>query len=109
MPGKFFTGHVPMPGKIRVRERPQIAVPGKDHANATEKRGWIEYARRGTKNPKRYAYRRRWIRDSAGNWVKSNPKRLKSIRPLTEEEYVRRITGEGRDAITGRKRRDRSD
>jgi hypothetical protein len=95
-------------GKERRRERRSIALPDKERQEVNERRGWIEYAKRGTKNPKRYAYRRRW-KKVADKWIKSESTRLKSIPPLTEEEYVRRITHEGRDPSTGRKRRNRED
>ncbi len=92
----------------KIRRRVSINLPDKKRQDVTERRGWIEYAKRGTKNPKRYAYRRRWKKDG-GLWVKSKLERLKSIPPLTEEEYVKRITGEGRDPTTGRRKRDRAD
>jgi hypothetical protein len=95
-------------GKERRRERRSIHLPDKERQEVAERRGWIEYAKRGTKNPKRYAYRRRW-KKVADKWIKSESVRLKSIPPLTEEEYVRRITREGRDPSTGRKRRNRED
>jgi hypothetical protein len=107
LPGKsHFSERDDLPGKIRQRQ--SIGLPDKIRQEATERRGWIEYAKRGTKNPKRYAYRRRW-KKIGGKWIKAESKRLKSIPPLTEEEYVRRITGEGRNPTTGRKRRDRAD
>jgi hypothetical protein len=93
-------------GNERRRERRSVTLPDKDRQEVAERRGWIEYAKRGTKNPKRYAYRRRWKKDG-GKWVKSESTRLKSIPPLTEEQYVRRITGEGRDPATGRRKRNR--
>jgi hypothetical protein len=97
-----------MPDKKRdlpdKKERRRESLPDKIQS---ERRGWIEYAKRGTKNPKRYAYRRRWVRAEGGQWVKSKAKRLKSIPPLTEDDYVKRIRSEGRDTTTGRKRRDR--
>lgn len=97
----------PLPDKKR--ERRTIHLPDKqrkERVDAADRRGWIEYARRGTKNPRRYAYRRRWVRKNDGTWVKSESTRLKSIPPLTEEDYVKRITGEGRDPVTGRRKRD---
>jgi hypothetical protein len=51
-------------------------------------KGWIEYPLKGTKNPKRYAYRRQWQK-VGGQWVKTAPIRMKSIDPLTQEEYVK--------------------
>ena len=95
-------------GIERRRQRQNVQLPDKARQEVTERHGWIEYAKRGTKNPKRYAYRRRW-KKSGGLWVKSESSRLKSIPPLTEEEYVKRITGEGRDPTTGRRKRDRAD
>lgn len=96
----ILSGNQSMPDK---KERRRDSLPDKE---IDERRGWIEYAKRGTKNPKRYAYRRRWKREN-GQWVKSKVKRMKSILPLTEEDYVKRIRSEGRDTTTGRKRRDR--
>jgi len=96
-----------MPDKIRERRLVQIA--DKERPDVPERRGWIEYSKRGTKNPKRYAYRRRWIRAEGGTWVKSKVKRLRSIPPLTEEDYVKRITDEGRDPNTGRRKPDSRD
>lgn len=101
-----FVGHTLLPDKRR--ERQTIALPDKEQRDVAERRGWIEYAKRGTKNPKRYAYRRRW-KKSDGKWVKSESKRLRSIPPLTEDDYVKRITNEGRDPTTGRRKRDRGD
>ena len=101
---KIFVGHAGLPDKLR--ERRSIPLPDKERPDVTERRGWIEYSKRGTKNPKRYAYRRRWIRDASGGWVKSKVKRLRSIPPLSEEDYVKRITSEGRDPVTGRRKRD---
>ena len=101
-----FVGQGSMPDKRR--ERQTIELPDKDRRNVTERRGWIEYAKRGTKNPKRYAYRRRW-KKSGGKWVKSESTRLKSIPPLTEEDYDTRITRDGRNPTTGRRKRDRGD
>lgn len=49
--------------------------------------GWIEWRKRGTKNPKRYAYRRRYVGQIDGKWQLSTPVRLREIRPKTEEEY----------------------
>ena len=95
-------------GNERRRQRQNVQLPDKARQEVTERRGWIEYAKRGTKNPKRYAYRRRW-KKVGGLWVKSESSRLKSIPPLTEEEYVKRITGEGRDPTTGRRKRDHAD
>lgn len=101
-----FVGHTHLPDKRR--ERQTIELPDKERRDVAERRGWIEYAKRGTKNPKRYAYRRRW-KKSGGKWVKSESTRLKSIPPLTEEDYVKRITSEGRNPTTGRRKRDRGD
>jgi hypothetical protein len=95
-------------GNERRRQRKNVQLPDKERQEVAERRGWIEYAKRGTKNPKRYAYRRRWKKEG-GKWVKSESSRLSSIPPLTEEEYVRRITREGRDPVTGRRKRDRAD
>jgi len=108
LPDKInFVGQSDVPDKRR--ERRTIQLADKERPEVMERRGWIEYAKRGTKNPKRYAYRRRWERNSSGQWVKSKVKRLRSIPPLSEEEYVKRIAGEGRDTTTGRRKRDRSD
>jgi len=99
-----LSGNNHLPDKIR--ERRSVQVADKERPDVVERRGWIEYSKRGTKNPKRYAYRRRWIRAEGGSWVKSKVKRLRSIPPLTEEDYVKRITDEGRDPTTGRRKPD---
>lgn len=84
------------------REKTRILV-GKEESDEDSRNGWIEYQKKGTKNPKRYACRRRWVRKD-GVWVKSKAKRLSSILPLTEEEYVARLEWEGRDKDTGRRK-----
>jgi hypothetical protein len=109
-----LSGNQSVPDKKRTlpdkKERRREQLPDKDAGSLpdknNERRGWIEYAKRGTKNPKRYAYRRRWERAESG-WVKSKQTRVKSIPPLSEEDYVKRIANEGRNQTTGRKRRDR--
>ena len=70
----------------------------------TERRGWIEVRQTRHKEPKRYAYRRRWERAESG-WVRSQKQtRVKSIPPLSEEDYVEAvIANEGRNQTTGRK------
>jgi hypothetical protein len=47
---------------------------------------WIEFSKKGTRNPKRYAYLRRWVKRGEA-WVKSKPVRIKTIKPMSEEEY----------------------
>lgn len=84
--------------------RQTVALRGK---RQEEKRHWIEFAKRGTKNPKRYAYRRRWITNGGGVRIKSRPIRLKSIPPMTEEEYIQRITRRDISDVAARRVRSR--
>jgi hypothetical protein len=100
--GKILVGNSTMPTK---KNRP---LPTKIPTEIEERRGWIEFPKKGTKNPRRYAQRRRWIRQD-GEWVKSKPRRIKSIPPMDEVTYVKYKSGqEDRARQERRQRRERN-
>lgn len=84
--GKEFGGHSRV---AHQKNKPPEPVPQTlPTKKVEEKRGWIEFPKKGTKNPKRYAYRRRWLKKD-GRWVKSVPERLSRMKPMSEEDYVK--------------------
>jgi hypothetical protein len=83
-----------LPAKITPSARQKTAVlptkkDGRIRQNYDERRGWIEFPKKGTKNPRRYAYKRRWLPDGRGGWKKSKPVRYNLYPPLTEADYVK--------------------
>ena len=64
------------------------ATPEKNsRARELERRGgWIEFPKSGTKNPRRYATERKWIREG-GEWKKKTIGRAYDFEPMTEDEY----------------------
>jgi hypothetical protein len=91
----------------KLQERPSILIPCVDEEwegaigpagifvdEGSALSTWIEFPRKGTKNPKRYAVRRAWVKEE-GVFKKITLGRVKDIPPLTEEEYWRyKATGE---------------
>jgi len=81
----ILVGKKPMPTKnYTSAHQKNDAMPTKKET----KTGWLEFSKKGTKNPKRYAYRRRWIPNGSGGWKKSKPVRIKTIQPMSEGDYV---------------------
>lgn len=79
--GEWFKYHSEM---LHIEPR---VVANSSGENRNERTGsWLEFPKKGTKNPKRYAQRRSWI-NVGGVWKKSKPVRVKDIPPMTEAEY----------------------
>jgi hypothetical protein len=96
--GKDFGGH------SRVAHQKTARPPTK---NVEVKKGWIEFPKKGTNNPKRYAYRRRWLKVD-GRWVKSRPVRIKTWGPMSEDDYVKYKQSQERAKRAERRERHRT-